>query len=72
MVRFDFNDLNEARKFYKGKPKGHGIQKQFFMIEMFNNWSGSQFQKHEKAVELFIDKLKTVLALNTKPYLNPT
>ena len=69
---FDFNDLNETRKFYKGKPIGTWDPK-----TIFNNKDvliigpGSEFENHEKAVELFINKLKpVVLAINTKTLSN--
>ncbi len=70
--RFDFNDLNEARKFYKGEPKGTWNPKTIFNErDVLIIGPGSEFQKHEKAVELFINKLKPiVLAINTKTLSN--
>ena len=70
--RFDFNDLDETRKFYRGKPVGTWDPK-----TVFNNRNvliigpGSEFDNHEKAVELFIKKQKpVVLAINTKTLTN--
>ena len=70
--RFDFNDLDETRKFYRGKPVGTWDPK-----TVFNNRNvliigpGSEFENHEKAVEIFIKKQKPiVLAINTKTLTN--
>ncbi len=70
--RFDFNDLDETRKFYRGKPVGTWDPK-----TVFNNRNvliigpGAEFENHEKAVELFIKKQKpVVLAINTKTLIN--
>ena len=69
---FDFNDLNETRKFYKGNPIGTWDPKTLFRgRDVLIIGTGSEFENHEKAVELFIKKLSpVVLAINTKKLSN--
>ncbi len=66
--RFNFDDLDELRKFYKGEPKGN-----WSPTLMFNNKDvliigpGKQVKKHEKAIIAFIKKNNPlVMAINTQ------
>ena len=70
--RFDFNDLDETRKFYKGTPKGNWNPKVVFSKkDVLIIGTGLEFKNHEKAVEYFIKRIKpVVLAINTKTLLN--
>ena len=70
--RFNFNNLNELRKFYKGNPKGNWNPK-----SIFNNkdvliiGTGKQARNHEKALENFIKKNNPiVLAINTQELID--
>lgn len=69
---FDFNDLDETRKFYKGNPIGTWDPKTLFKNkDVLIIGTGAEFKNHEKAVELFIKKLSpVVLAINTKKLSN--
>ena len=69
---FDYSDLNEARKFYKGKPKGKWDPKTFFNNkDVLIVGTGPEFKNHEKAIEAFIERTKpVVLAINTNTLSN--
>ena len=70
--RFDFNDLDDTRKFYKGTPKGKWNPKTVFSKkDVLIIGTGLEFRNHEKAVEYFIKRINPiVLAINTKTLLN--
>ena len=70
--RFDFNDLDDTRKFYKGMPKGKWNPKTVFSKkDVLIIGTGLEFKNHEKAVECFIKrKNPIVLAINTKTLVN--
>ena len=70
--RFDFNDLDETRKFYKGKPKGKWDPSTIFKKrDVLIIGTGLEFKNHEKAVENFIKKFNpVVIAINTKTLSN--
>lgn len=70
--RFDFNDLDDTRKFYKGVPKGNwNPQTVFKNRDVLIIGTGLEFKNHEKGVEYFIQRIKPiVLAINTKTLLN--
>ena len=70
--RFDFNDLDDTRKFYKGTPKGNWNPKTtFHKRDVLIIGTGLEFKNHEKAVEQFIKKVNPiVLAINTKTLVN--
>ena len=65
--KFDYSDLDEARKFYKGKPKGAWDPKTLFKNrDVLIIGTGPEFKSHEKAIESFIKRAKPiVLAINT-------
>ena len=65
--RFDFNDLDDTRKFYKGTPKGNWDPKTVFSKkDVLIIGTGLEFRNHEKAIECFIERKKpVVLAINT-------
>ena len=69
--KFDFNDLDDTRKFYKGTPKGNWDPKTVFSKkDVLIIGTGLEFKNHEKAVEYFIKSKKPkVLAINTKTLL---
>ena len=64
---FDYGDLDEARKFYKGQPKGTLDPKTIFQNrDVLIVGTGPEFKNHEKAVESFIERKRPiVLAINT-------
>ena len=66
--RFNYEDLNELRKFYKGKPKGKWNPKLMFQNkDVLIIGPGKQVKKHEKALIAFIKKNKPlVMAINTQ------
>ena len=66
--RYNFDDLNELRKFYKGDPKGQWDPKTIFKNrDVLIIGTGKQVKKHEKALKIFIKKNKPiVLAINTQ------
>ena len=66
--RYNFDDLNELRKFYKGDPKGQWDPKTIFKNrDVLLIGTGKQVKKHEKALKIFIKKNKPiVLAINTQ------
>ena len=66
--RYNFDDLNELRKFYKGKPKGNWDPKTIFKNkDVLIIGTGKQIKKHEKALTIFIKRNKPlVLAINTQ------
>tara|TARA_A100001388_G_C28748588_1_gene490904 strand:- start:599 stop:1744 length:1146 start_codon:yes stop_codon:yes gene_type:complete len=70
--KFDYGDLDEARKFYKGKPKGEWDPKTIFKNrDVLIIGTGPEFKNHEKAVESFIKRTKPiVLAINTNKLNN--
>lgn len=70
--RFDFNDLNDTRKFYKDVPIGKWDPSTVFKgKDVLIIGTGLEFKNHEKAVEQFIKKLNpVVLAINTKTLSN--
>ena len=65
---FNFDDLNELRKFYKGKPSGKLDPKLIFRNkDVLIIGTGQHVKKHEKALTSFIKKNKPiVLAINTQ------
>ena len=65
--KFDYSDLDEARKFYKGQPKGKWDPKTLFKNrDVLIIGTGPELKNHEKAVESFIKRTKPiVLAINT-------
>ena len=65
---FNFEDLNELRKFYKGKPSGNLDPKLIFNNkDVLIIGTGKQVKKHEKALTSFIKRNKPiVLAINTQ------
>ena len=65
--RFDYNDLDETRKFYKGQPTGTWDPKSIFLDrDVLIIGTGPKFKNHEKAVESFIERKRpVVLAINT-------
>lgn len=69
---FDYGDLDEARKFYKGKPKGKWDPKTLLKgKDVLIIGTGPKFKNHEKAIESFIKRNKPiVLAINTKSLSN--
>ena len=69
---FDYNDLDETRKFYKGRPKGKWDPKTFFKNrDVLILGTGPEFKNHEKAIESFIKrKSPVVLAINTNTLPN--
>ena len=70
--RFDFNDLNDTRKFYKDVPIGKWDPSTVFKErDVLIIGTGLEFKNHEKAVEQFIKRLNpVVLAINTKTLSN--
>ena len=66
--RFNYGDLNELRKFYKGKPTGTFIPEKIFKNKnVLIIGTGKQVKKHEKALISFIKRTKPiVLAMNTQ------
>ena len=66
--RYNFDDLNELRKFYKGKPKGKWDPKTVFKNkDVLIIGTGKEIKKHEKALAIFIKRNKPlVLAINTQ------
>ena len=66
--RFNFNDLSELRKFYKGDPKGTWNPKSIFEDkDVLIIGTGKQAKNHEKALKNFIKKINPiVLAINTQ------
>jgi 4-hydroxy 2-oxovalerate aldolase len=70
--RFDFNDLDETRKFYKGDPKGEWDPSTIFKKrDVLIIGTGLEFKNHEKAVENFIKRFNPlVIAINTKTLSN--
>ena len=66
--RFNYEDLNELRKFYKGRPKGKWNPKLMFQNkDVLIIGPGEQVKKHEKALIAFIKKNKPlVMAINTQ------
>ena len=70
--RFNFNDLNELRKFYKGDPKGSWNPKSIFdKKDVLIIGTGKQARIHEKALESFIKKNNPiVLAINTQKLID--
>ena len=70
--KFDYSDLDEARKFYKGQPKGKWDPKTLFKNrDVLIIGTGPEFKNHEKAVESFIKRTKPiVLAINTNKLNN--
>ena len=66
--RFNFDDLNELRQFYKGKPKGQWDPKTIFKNkDVLIIGTGKQVRKHENAIATFIkSKNPIVLAINTQ------
>ncbi len=70
--RFNFNDLNELRKFYKGDPKGSWNPKSIFdNKDVLIIGTGKQARIHEKALESFIKKNNPiVLAINTQKLID--
>ena len=65
---FNFDDLNELRKFYKGKPSGSLDPKLIFRNkDVLIIGTGKHVEKHEKALTSFIKKNNPiVLAINTQ------
>ena len=56
--RYNFDDLNELRKFYKGDPKGQWDPKTIFKNrDVLIIGTGKQVKKHEKALKNFIKKI---------------
>ena len=56
--RYNFDDLNELRKFYKGDPKGQWDPKTIFKNrDVLIIGTGKQVKKHEKALKIFIKKI---------------
>ena len=70
--RFNFNDLNELRNFYKGDPKGNWNPKSILEDkEVLIIGTGNQVKKHENAIESFIKKNRPiVLAMNTQALIS--
>ena len=70
--KFDFNDLDETRKFYKGVPKGEWDPSTIFKKrDVLIIGTGLEFKNHEKAVENFIKRFNPlVIAINTKTLSN--
>ena len=70
--RFNFNDLGELRKFYKGEPKGSWNPKLIFDDkDVLIIGTGKQARNHEKALENFIKKINPiVLAINTQELID--
>ena len=70
--KFDYSDLDEARQFYKGQPKGEWDPKTIFKNrDVLIIGTGPEFKNHEKAVESFIKRTKPiVLAINTNKLNN--
>ena len=66
--RFNFNDLNELRNFYKGDPKGNWNPKSIIEDrDVLIIGTGNQIKKHLKGIESFINKNKPiVVAINTQ------
>ena len=66
--RFNFNDLNELRNFYKGDPKGNWNPKSIIEDrDVLIIGTGNQIKKHLKGIESFIKKNRPiVLAINTQ------
>ncbi len=70
--RFNFNDLGELRKFYKGEPKGSWNPKLIFdNKDVLIIGTGKQARNHERALENFIKKINPiVLAINTQELID--
>ena len=66
--KFNFDDLYELRKFYKGKPKGNWNPKTIFdNKDVLIIGTGAEVKKHENALTTFIkNKKPVVLAINTQ------
>ena len=66
--KFNFDDLHELRKFYKGKPKGNWNPKTIFKNkDVLIIGTGDEVKKHENALATFIkNKNPIVLAINTQ------
>ena len=66
--RFNCNDLDELRKFYKGLPKGNWSPKSIFKNrDVLILGPGKEVKKHEKALISFIKRKKPlVMAINTQ------
>ena len=66
--RFNFDDLYDLRKFFKGKPKGKWNPKNIFENkDVLIIGTGKQIKNHEKALRAFIKKNNPiVLAINTQ------
>ena len=66
--KFNFDDLHELRKFYKGKPKGNWNPKTIFKNkDVLIIGTGDEVKKHENALSTFIkNKNPIVLAINTQ------